>query len=80
MSTQRKVHKKKTVEDYFFYMGSSKKASNDKMVDEFVVNHIKRTFDQVNVVSEAFKTMVKANTDIWKPTLKIISNTDVSIK
>ena len=34
---------KKTVEDYFFYVGSSKQASDYKITAEFVVNHIKKT-------------------------------------
>jgi hypothetical protein len=33
------------VEDYFFYVGSSKEASDYEITAEFVVNHIKKTFD-----------------------------------
>jgi hypothetical protein len=44
--TQTKT--KKTVEDYFFYVGSSKQASGYEITAELVVNHIKKTFDRGN--------------------------------
>ena len=42
---------------------------------EFIVNHTKKTVDQGNDVSEALQTMVKSDTDVWKPTLNISSDT-----
>jgi hypothetical protein len=44
--TQTKT--KKTVEDFFFYVGSSKQASDYEITAEFVVDHIKKTFDRGN--------------------------------
>ena len=38
-STPSKASSKKTVEDYSFYMGSSKQASDFEITAEFVVNH-----------------------------------------
>jgi hypothetical protein len=70
---------KKTVEDYFFYVGSSKQASDYEITAEFVVNHIKITFDRGNDIAEALRTLVKANTDVWKPTVKISAETDADI-
>jgi hypothetical protein len=69
------------VEDYFFYVGSSKQALDYEITAEFVVNHIKKTFDRGNDVAEALRMLIKADTDIWKPTLKIsISTTTTEIK
>jgi hypothetical protein len=80
-STPNKTSKaKKTVEDYFFYVGSSKQASDYEITAEFVVNHIKKTFDRGNDIAEALRTLVKANTSLWKPTLLVSTETDAPVK
>mgnify|MGYP000243763899 FL=1 len=78
-SSTKPVYTKKTVEDYFFYVGSSKQASDYEVTNEFVVNHIKKTFDRGNDVAEALRRLVKADTDTWKPTLKISTDVDGAI-
>jgi hypothetical protein len=78
-STVSKPVTKKTVEDYFFYVGSSKQASDYEITNEFVVNHIKKTFDRGNDVAEALRTLVKADTDVWKPTLKTSTSDEEDI-
>jgi hypothetical protein len=77
-STQTKT--KKTVADYFFYLGSSKQASDYEITAEFVVNRIKKTFDRGNDIAEALRTLVKANTSLWKPTLLVSTETDAPVK
>ena len=47
---------------------------------EFVVNHTKKTFDRGNNVSEALQTLVKSDTDVWKPTLNFSSDLYVNAK
>jgi hypothetical protein len=71
---------KKTVEDYFFYVASSKQASDYEITAEFIVNHIKKKFDRGNDISEALRTLVKANTSLWKPTLLVSNETDAPVK
>ena len=71
---------KNTVKDYLFYVGSSKQELDYEITAEFAVNHIKNTCDQGNDVAQALQIMVKTETDLWKPTLKISSDTDASIK
>ena len=71
---------KRTVEDYFFYLGSSKQASDYEITGKFVVNHIKKTFDRGNNIAEALRTLTKADTDVWKPTLKRSTETDIDLK
>ncbi len=70
---------KKTVEECHFCVGSSKQASDHETTAEFVVNHIKKTFDRGNDVSEALRKLVGPDTDTWKPTLQMSlqSETDV---
>jgi hypothetical protein len=71
---------KKTVEDYFFYVGSSKQASDYEIRAEFVVNHIKKTFDRGNDIAEAIRTLIKTDTPLWKPTLLLSTDTDSVVK
>jgi hypothetical protein len=71
---------KKTVEDYYFYVGSSKQASDYEITADFVVNHIKKTFDRGNDIAEALRTLVKANPDVWKPTLMVSTDGDEEIE
>ena len=78
--TSKPSYIKKTVEDYFFYVGSSKQASDYEITAEFVVNHIKKTFDRGNDISEALRTLDKPDTDTWKPALKMSVETDTDLK
>ena len=61
-------------------MVSSKKTSDYDITAEFIVNHTKKTFNQGNDVSDALWTLVKSDTDIWKPKIKISSDPNVNIK
>ena len=54
MSTPSTSHTNNIVEDYLFYVGSIKQALNYEITAEFVVNHIKKTFDQRKDVSGFF--------------------------
>ncbi len=51
---------KKTIEDYYFYVGSTKQASDYKTTAEFIINHIKKTFDRGNDIAEALRMLTKA--------------------
>jgi hypothetical protein len=75
MST-KEAKKKKTIEDYFFYVGSSKQASDFEMTSEFLVNYVKKTFDRGNDVAEALRTLTPEDTEIWKPTLHFSTEAD----
>jgi hypothetical protein len=35
----------KSVDDYYYYLGSAKQASDYEMTTEFLINYIKKTFD-----------------------------------
>ena len=56
---------KKTVKDYWFYVGSSKQASDYELTAEFGVNRIKKTFDRGNDIAEAIRTLTKADTEVY---------------
>jgi hypothetical protein len=77
----KEAKKKKSIEDYFFYVGSSKQASDFETTSEFLVNYVKKTFDRGNDVAEALRTLTPENTELWKPTLQFSAATeDTKIK
>ncbi len=57
--------KKKTIEDYYFYVGSNKQASDYEIAAEYIINHIKKTYDGCNDIAETLRTLTKA--DIKSP-------------
>ena len=79
-STPSKPTSKKTIEDFSFYVGSSKQASDYEITEEFVVNHIKKTFDRGNDIAETLRTLVKVDTNPWKPTLKMSTESDALVQ
>jgi hypothetical protein len=72
--------KKKSIEDYFFYVGSSKQASDFETTSEFLVNYVKKTFDRGNDVAEALRVLEPCNTDLWKPSLAFSIESDATLK
>jgi hypothetical protein len=72
----KETKKKKSIEDYFFYVGSSKQASDFETTSEFLVNYVKKTFDRGNDVAEALRTLTPEDTELWKPTLQFSTATE----
>ena len=70
------IKKKKTLEDHYFYVGSSKQASDFEVTYEFLVNYIKRTYDRGNDIAEALRTLKLPNKDLWKPSLEVSLSSD----
>ena len=62
--------KKKNIEDYIFYLGTSKQASNYKTSAEYILNLIKMTFERGNDIAESLLTLTKMNTKGWEPKLE----------
>jgi hypothetical protein len=71
--------KKKTIEDYYFYVGSSKQASDFETTSEFLINHVKKTFDRGNDIAEALRMLVAQDTEQWKPTLMFSDSEDLTV-
>ena len=68
--------RKKGIEDYSFYIGASKQASNFEITSEFIINYIKQTFDRGNDITESLRTLPVQQTDKWKPKLEDSKATD----
>ena len=57
--------KKKNIEDYVFYLGTSKQASDYETSAKYILNHIKMTFERGNNIAESLRTLTKINTKGW---------------
>jgi hypothetical protein len=55
--------KKKTIDDYQFYVGTSRQAADDEGTAEFIINHIKKSCDRGIDIAETLTTLVKAEID-----------------
>ena len=66
------TEKKKTkLEDFVFYIGSYKQASDYEKAKDFIINHIQMTYKQEEDIAQAFETGQYVNTNDWRPTLDI---------
>lgn len=74
-----KFRKRKSLEDYYFYIGSATQAADYQTIADYLINHMK-SWKRGNDVSETLRLLVKSDTDSWKPTLKVSASTDATIK
>ena len=54
---EKTIKQKKGINDYQFYIGTNKQASEYETASEFVINYIKWTFDQGNDIAETLRTL-----------------------
>jgi hypothetical protein len=71
---------KKYVNDYNYYLGSAKQASDYETTTEFLINYIKKTFDYGSDIGQALKELKEVDINPWKPTLNQSSDTDAAIE
>jgi hypothetical protein len=74
------TNKKKTLEDYYFYVGSAKQASNYESAADFIINHIKKEYDRGRDIAESLHELKKPDTDTWMPKLKGSTKKDEEAK
>ena len=79
-NTKKTIKQKKGINDYQFYIGTNKQASEYETASEFVINYIKRTFDRGNDIAETLRTLSIQETEKWMPELKMSNETDEAIK
>ena len=72
----KNAKKKKSIEDYYFYVGSAKQASDYEVTAEFVLNHIKKTFDHGNDIAESLRLLREPNINLWRPSLRVSLKSD----
>ena len=71
-----KPDRKKSIEDYCFYIGSINRVSDYDDTSQFIINHIKKTYVRGNDIAEALRMSVKPDTDSWQTDLKYEESTD----
>jgi hypothetical protein len=82
-NTQRGAHKpstkssgmpkkeiNKSVNDYNYYLGSAKQASDYETTTIFLINYIIKTFEYVNDIGQALRELEYPDPDSWKPTMR----------
>ena len=62
---------KKSLSDFNYHLGSSAQASNYKITTDYIINYIKKTYDNSKDIAHALTTLQPVNTDEWKPTLNV---------
>ena len=77
---QVKNNKKKNIEDFYFYIGSSKQAADFDITSELCINHIKKTYEYGDDISESLNNMSKLDTDVWFPSLDVSTSTNPATK
>ena len=61
---------KKTLEDNYFYVGSSTQASDYEVTANFVINHIKKTYDYGKDIGDVLKELKVPDIKLWVTTLQ----------
>jgi len=67
------------LEDYWYYVRSTHQASDYENTTEFIINHIKKTFEQGNYISKEIWTMTAMDQSKWEPTLQMSTDADINI-
>ena len=71
---------KKTLADQIYYLGSAKQAADFETTTEFLINHIKKTFNFGNDIGTALENYEEFDISVHKPTLQTSNSTDDDIK
>eukprot|EP00978_Attheya_sp_CCMP212_P016785 scaffold44262_cov52-Attheya_sp.AAC.7 len=74
------VIKKKMFADYYYYIGSSKQASDFEITTEFMINHIKNTFEYGHDIRTVLKMLDPMDKLKSKPKLAVSKASDPSDK
>ena len=62
---------KKSINDYSYYLGSAKQASDYENTTEYLINYIKKVFDYGSDIGIALKSLEPINTSVWKPRMQV---------
>ena len=71
---------KKSIQDYNYYLGSAKQATEYEEVTEYLINHIKKTYEFGNDIAMAINNQEPIITESWKPFLQKSTNDDPEMK
>lgn len=69
-SSDPRKNPKKSLQDYVYYIGSAKQASDFTTTTEYIINYIRRTFTQGNDIANALETREEVNMTDFMPVLQ----------
>jgi hypothetical protein len=67
---------RKVLSDYIFNIGSSKQASEFELVSQFIINHIRKEYEDGNDVGDALEERKEVDFDQFKPGLVFSQHQD----
>ena len=79
-NSRKTIKQKKGINDYQFYIGINKQASEYETASEFVINYIKRTFNHGNDIAKMLRTLSIQETEKWMPVLKMSTVNEETIR
>ena len=71
---------KKTLNDWYYHLGSAKHASGYQATTDFLINHIKQDFEYGIDIATAIADAKPLTTEEWKPTLQKSKSEDLETK
>jgi hypothetical protein len=71
---------KKSINDYNYYLGSAKQASDYEATTEFLINHVKKVYDYGNDIGTALEDLEPVDLTQWKPKMQVSEESDEEIR
>jgi hypothetical protein len=62
--------------DYIFRLGTSKQASDFELVPQFIINHIRKEYEDRNDVGDTLEDQKEVDFDKYKPSLQFSQDQD----
>jgi hypothetical protein len=80
INQQQKWTDKKTLQDYQYYLGSIKQASDYEITTSYLINQIKKNYAHGNNIATALDQLENINLLQYKPTLQSSQENDNKLK
>ena len=80
LPTKENKEIKKTINDWFYHLGSAKHALGYQATTDFLINHIKQEFEYGINIATAIVEAKPLITEDWKPTLRKSNSQDPNTK
>ena len=78
--TTKEIHEKKSPNEWVYYLGSARQASDYEALTKFLINQIQQNFEFGDDIATAIINQEPINTEAWKPILKKSNNPDPETK
>jgi hypothetical protein len=70
-NVNKTANKKKGLSDYVYYLGSAKQASDYEITTEYIINYVKKTYEQSTDIATALKNLEEVDMTPMKPSLQV---------